>query len=352
MEKVFDNKINLLKALGILLVVSGHLDFALIPMFPPYSFQVVLFFFIAGMLYNENYSFKEYFIRRFKSLMIPYFVYCFIYLGITLLLKPLTGHLWAASGKIGYQILAQLFVGHQLDLIAPLWFVPQLFLSLILFKLFSRANFTVKGGLTFYIILALSAVILTESADDIYIVLLIKTLFTLLFIYLGTIYKTKIEGKINIFTPKIFYFVIILQSLLWLTNADIKDGIGLSYVLAWGKFDNWVVPFLTSLTGIWISLFIIEVTYDKIKDWNFLKKIGQNTYHIMANHLLVFNIITYLILLIKGVSFDVRHKELIYWIYAPLKLKYFYFVFGIIITTYFGEFLKFLKSKIKALKAS
>ena len=43
----YNYKINLLKALAILVVVSGHLEFSLIPLFPPYSFQVMLFFFIV-----------------------------------------------------------------------------------------------------------------------------------------------------------------------------------------------------------------------------------------------------------------------------------------------------------------
>ena len=135
---------------------------------------------------------------------------------------------------------------------------------------------------------------------------------------------------------------------MWLTNKDFtpKDGIGLSYILVWGEFDNFIVPILTSLTGIWMSLFLIEVFYDKIKNWSFLQKIGQNTYHIMANHLLVFNIITYLFLYFKGIPFDVKNNADIYWFYNPIKTTYFYFVTGIILTTYFGEFLKFLKRKI------
>ena len=77
-----------------------------------------------------------------------------------------------------------------------------------------------------------------------------------------------------------------------------------------------------------------------------MQKIGQNTYHIMANHLLVFNIITYLFLYFKGIPFDVKNNADIYWFYNPIKTTYFYFVTGIILTTYFGEFLKFLKRKI------
>ena len=43
-KSMFDNRVNVLKALAILLVVSGHLEFSLLGMFTPYSFQLALFF--------------------------------------------------------------------------------------------------------------------------------------------------------------------------------------------------------------------------------------------------------------------------------------------------------------------
>ena len=55
MDKIFSDKINILKALAIVLVVSGHLEFRFFDMFPPYSFQLALFFFISGMLFKEKY---------------------------------------------------------------------------------------------------------------------------------------------------------------------------------------------------------------------------------------------------------------------------------------------------------
>ena len=72
------NKINILKALAIMLVVSGHLEFSLIPLFPPYSFQLALFFFISGMLFNDKYGFIQYTKKRFKSLLVPYFLYALL----------------------------------------------------------------------------------------------------------------------------------------------------------------------------------------------------------------------------------------------------------------------------------
>lgn len=88
MEKVFSNEMNVLKALAIMLVVSGHLEFSLLGIFPPYSFQLALFFFISGCLFKEKYlydvtTFVE---RRIKSLLVPYFWYNLFYLGITVLI--------------------------------------------------------------------------------------------------------------------------------------------------------------------------------------------------------------------------------------------------------------------------
>lgn len=342
----YNNKINVLKALAIMLVVSGHLEFALIPIFPPYSFQVILFFFIAGMLFNEKYSFTEFIKRRFKSLLVPYIFYSLIYLAITILVTPIIGKFWGMPVTIKNEFLMPFLTGHQLDLISPLWFVPQLFISLIIYKLFHNIKCNEITRTAIYIILALTAIQLGNFRENLYILLSLRTMFSLLFIHIGYLYKNKIENKYNIFTSKIFFTIVIIQSLLWLTNADFTpfDGIGLSFILIWGEFDNWIVPILTSLTGIWISLFIVEITYDKIKNWAFLHKIGHNTYHIMANHLLIFNIITYLILTIKGIPFDIKNNADIYWFYCPLKSTYCYFTAGIIITTYLGEILKFIKN--------
>lgn len=350
---MFNNKINLLKALAILVVVSGHLEFALIPMFPPYSFQVILFFFIAGVVFNNKYGFFEFIKRRAKSLILPYFLYAVFYLGLTFALAPVLGKFWGMPVTLENEFLMPFLTGHQIDLISPLWFVPQLFVSLIVYKIFSYIKCSEAVKLTVFFLFALLAVQLGAFRENLYILLALRTMFSLLFIHLGYLYKNKVEGRFDIFTPKIFFSILALQSVLWLTNKDFTamDGIGLSFILVWGEFDNWIVPVLTSITGIWMSLFIIETLYEKIKDWKFLHLIGQNTYHIMANHLLVFNIITYTFLALKGIPFDIKNNADIYWFYYPLKITYFYFVIGIFATTYLGVFLKYLKRKLFPEKA-
>ena len=348
MEQLFSNKINILKALAILIVISGHLEFSLIPMFPPYSFQVILFFFIAGMLFKGKYGFIEYFKRRFKTLMIPYILYCITYLGITSAISPVVGKFWGMDITLRNEILIPFLTGHQLDLISPLWFVPQLFTTLIVYKILNYIKLNTWFRAIIYLIFVFIGIQMEPLCGNLYILWFARTLFSLFFVHLGYLFIHKIEGKFDIFNYKILSGVLILQAFLWLTNSDYtpSDGIGLSYILVWADFDHWLAPVLTSLTGIWISLFVVEVSYNYVKDWKFLHKIGQNTYHIMANHLLVFNFITYTILAIKGIPFDIRNAHDIYWFYCPIKTTYFYFIAGIIITTYLGEFFKFIKKNL------
>ena len=168
MAEIFNNKINFLKALAILIVVSGHLEFSLIPMFPPYSFQVILFFFIAGMLFKEKYGFFELVKKRIKTLIIPYFLYEIFYIGITFLIAPIVGKFWGMRVNFYNELIMPFLTGHQLDLISPLWFVPCLFITLILYKLFSYIKFCDGVRFFFYLILCFLAANLDKFSDNIF----------------------------------------------------------------------------------------------------------------------------------------------------------------------------------------
>ena len=182
---------------------------------------------------------------------------------------------------------------------------------------------------------------------------IIRTLFSLFFVYLGHFYIKKIHGNYNIFTPKILGIVLCIQAVLWHFNRDFDPthGIGLSYVLVWARFDSQIiVPVLTSITGIWFSLFFIELTYNYLKDIKFVRLIGENTYHIMANHLFVMYIITAVIFKLNGIPISERNTHNIYWIFNPVQNTYLYFILTMIITTYTGVFLKRIKKRLPVIK--
>ena len=355
-KKEFSNKVNVLKAFAILLVVSGHLEFSLFGMFTPYSFQLALFFFISGYLFKEKYldEVLTFIQRRAKTLLFPYFWYNLFYLGVTVLIFKLTGKFWGMPISLKNFFITPFLNGHQFDLSCPLWFVTQLFITMIVFLFLFRAIKNVKDNkyfhLGFFAILGFLAIPLSKIIKvDPLTLIVIRTMFSVFFVYLGYYYKHFVEDKIDIFTYKWFWTIIVLQSVLWLFNRDFdsEHGIGLSYVLVWARFDEQlIVPVITALTGIWATLWILKITYPYLKDSKFIRLMGENTYHIMANHLLVMYIITAIFLYAKGIPISERANHDIYWIYNPIQTTYLYFVLTMFISTYIGVGLKFLKKQL------
>lgn len=353
MDKIFSGEVTLLKALAILLVVSGHLEFSIFGMFPPYSFQLALFFFISGMLFKDKYldDVATYFKRRIKSLLVPYFSYEIFYLLVTLALVPIVGEFLGDPISLKSFFITPFLNGHQLLICSPLWFVPQLFMTMIVFlflmRIFQKIN---NGYLTFAIfaLLGFGAIPFWKTVLHTPLALIVmRTAFSLFFVYLGYFYVKYIKDNYNIFTQKWLGSIITLQSVLWLFNRDFDPvhGIGLSYVLVWGRFDDQIiVPVLTSLTGIWVSLFVVKLLYPYFKDIKLLQDMGNCTYHIMANHLFVMYMITVVLFKITGTPLTEKGDK-IYSIFDPVQTTYLYFVIVMLITTYFAKFQKYIYQK-------
>lgn len=354
-KKEFSNKVNVLKAFAILLVVSGHLEFSLFGMFTPYSFQLALFFFISGYLFKEKYldDISTFVQRRAKSLLLPYFLYNTFYLAVTVLIARLTGKFWGMPLSFKNFFITPFLNGHQFDLSCPLWFVTQLFMTMMVFLFLFRMLRALKNNRYFHLavftILGVLAIPLSKIVHlDAFTLIVVRIMFSVFFVYLGYYYRHFIEDKIDIFTYKWFWTIICIQSVLWLFNRDYdpEHGIGLSYVLVWARFDEQlIVPVISAITGIWASLWVLKITYPYLKSSKFVRLMGENTYHIMANHLLVMYIITAIFLYINGIPIQERANHDIYWIYNPVQTTYLYFVLTMVISTYIGVVLKWIKQK-------
>lgn len=357
MEDAFDNKINILKAFAIILVVSGHLGISIIPFFPTYSFHIALFFFISGYLFKEKHleDIKFFSKKKAKSLLVPYFWYSIIYLIIAVIVAKFTGVFYGAPINIKNYIITPLLGSNDLLLMPALWFVTQLFISLNVFVLIYKYLKKIWNNKYFHLISFLILAILAIQISfckqhNIFAFIAIKTLFSIFFIYLGFYYKTFIEGKFDIFNPKWIGTIIVFQSILWLFNTGYKPFIGgtvnLYYILAQGIFYNRIIPIFTSITGIWASLFILEICYPYLKNNKFIKQIGENTYHIMAVHMIVIYLISSLLIWAIGLPENIRGLN-IYWIYNPDKTVYFYLLITIIVSAYIGTWITFITNKIK-----
>lgn len=360
MEDGFDNKINILKAFAIILVVSGHLQVSLVPFFPTYSFHLALFFFISGYLFKESYlnNILNYIKRKAKSLLVPYFWYYVVYLAITIIIAIFTNKFFGSyqGFSVKNYFLRPMIGQVGLILLVTLWFVYQLFVSLISFSVVYKIIKGIWNNKVFHFILflalALFGIQLSIYNGNYAMLILVRTLFSMFFIYTGLFYKKFIEEKINIFSYKSIGILFFIQSILWLFNVDTiapkGRTQGLTYLFFNGSFYNPVVPVLTSLTGIWFSLFLINIFYPYLKNNKFIEQVGKNTYHIMANHVFIIYLISSCFLSANNINIKSIKDYYILWVYHPEKKTWLYFFIALIVSTYIGVATNYIIEKIKS----
>ena len=126
--------IDVFKALAIILVVLSHVEYAKEAKAWIASFAMPAFFFISGSLLKTvpgtMKTERAFCIKKFLSLMIPYFAWALIYHAI-----------WALTNMSldGRRLIHLLYGSHQslgkVHTLTSLWFLPVLFLAMVLFSL-------------------------------------------------------------------------------------------------------------------------------------------------------------------------------------------------------------------------
>ena len=127
--------IDIAKGIGIILVVMGHNDFALISPFAHkliYSFHMPMFFFMSGMFFKPDLPFWIFVQHRFKKLLTPFlFMILFIYITSISFSKV---SILEASRRLLKALYGN---GHYLDWV-QLWFLPHLFVVSLFAYFFVR----------------------------------------------------------------------------------------------------------------------------------------------------------------------------------------------------------------------
>lgn len=133
--------IDIARGIGILLVVMGHNDFALVSPFVYkliYSFHMPLFFFLSGYFINTTVGFWNFFQKRFHALIKPFLFTLFLIYFVSI-----------SFGRMGFQNAIQRIVkslygtGHYIDWV-QLWFLPHLFVvslyAFVFYALIGKVN--------------------------------------------------------------------------------------------------------------------------------------------------------------------------------------------------------------------
>lgn len=264
--------INIAKGLGIIFIVYGH-------SYPPeviyhffYYFHIPLFFFISGYLFNKPQpSFIKITIHKFKTLMIPFYVYGFFMTLLIYLLYYLKGSL---SEEIAIHYLMGLINGKGSNLAnSDLWFLPSLFFT----NLFAYIALK-KLDFRRYILFELAIIFVFTSLTDrvgnsVYSITTVPP--ALFFFIMGYLYKER-EFEINSFKYLTLYGGVVLAifSFSYFFLHHTVD-IGGNY---YGK--SIILLFLNGLLGTLLIIFISK----KIKSNSFLEYIGTISLYIFIFH--------------------------------------------------------------------
>lgn len=234
--------VDLAKGFGIILVVIGHTTLPIEIRKWIYSFHMPLFFYLSGYFFKSGkYSFLDFFIKRCRTLLIPFMSFVFFnWIGFDLL------HLW--WGESTYDIINVLKNGPK----DPIWFLTTLFVVEICHHAIDHIvkiinNLKTQGAIWFIlcVILVVINYLIIHVAN-------IKLPYEM--IYVPHYLMFYIVGRnhwINI-VDKIAYFqIIILLVIDLLLEYNLPYGIGLN-----PKILLYVLSYLVALLGVfWLINF-------------------------------------------------------------------------------------------------
>ena len=145
-KKRRDDSFDVLRGIGILLMVMGHIGFG--EVFDKYihGFHMPIFFFVSGFFFNTKNGFASYFIHQMKTIILPYALF-------TLLCQPLH-YFYTGEWSFSYFVLSFLTSNrNRIDVAGALWFLLCMFSAKMLFYVIIRYT---KGIGTTVIVVALT----------------------------------------------------------------------------------------------------------------------------------------------------------------------------------------------------
>lgn len=338
----------ILSAIGIILILLGHLDFPLLTMgglFPYYSFHVMLFPFISGYFYKteDEKNILLYLKRKAIHLLFPYFIWNVIY-GIFATILHNFGMGIGEKISLYNLVIAPFLSGHQFMYQAASWFVPALFLlelcNIVGRKLLSllriRNEYIIMA---LYLIVGLAAVFLAKrgSVYDYYKlparIMLLAPCFEF-----GHLYREKLEAKDTVKSSLYFPVLLAIQFLIVMTTYG---QVAFSAVWVTGFAHSIFLPYLTTFTGIMFWLRIAKELTPILKENRFIQYLGTHTFSVMMHHLLGFFLVNCAFYLLSSVhewfaDFDMAlFTTDIYYTYLPngmSEVKWLYLAMGLMVS--------------------
>lgn len=270
--------IDIAKAIGIILVILGHINNYNESIKPYiYAFHMPLFFFLYGFSQNKKFinenKIRSIIYRRFKSLIIPYILWALIYAGIT----PKNIIFIMYGSHISLKTVSN----------SSLWYLPCFFISVSIYEIIkfilNKTKFNEKIKYVFLagigVCLFIISLILPKFMSLGYLWGMDVALVGAFFIVIGIFSRKIIEIK-DIKLKHIAFFTLFLFILTFLYKINKID-----YVLmAENNYGNPIAFLISAVLGcyfvIMFSIFLDRIMKKRIK--NYITFVGKNTLCIFA----------------------------------------------------------------------
>ena len=254
--------VDTLKFIGILLVILGHINFPLNGFI--YTWHMPLFFMVSGFFIKFETSFKDFIVKNFKRLMIPYFIFSIIGLFMEMLKRYLLhrealDYVHEIKGIFIYMDFAGLCNTYAF----VLWFLPALFFSRIFLYL-------IKNKMPSLLLQSFAVVFLFMGSFYIGLPFgLDSALNSLIFVYAGNIIFEKRLPNILVFLS----FVVLVAIYLF--------GFNLNLDMASKVYSNKFLNVIWAVSFVYVLIFCIKSIRLNSK---FIKMWGSNTMLLFILH--------------------------------------------------------------------
>lgn len=314
MERIF--WIDTLKGILLFLICLSHYTnlsspFHLLTL-PTASYWVPIFFILSGYLYKEGRNFKNYFHKKSKTLLVPYFFFSFAFL----ITDP---NIYKGLDYFKYSLYSIFIIGSGPQKAQPLWFLWVLYgCSILSFFILEKNK---KNSTKILSTITISCISLSLSYYKINCILHIDLILSATVFFISGYYGKLALGKIN--NNYIITILTILGLLgFWINLGDFHFNQIVNYPL-----------FYLCPTTLTLSL---NVLLKKIKNTKFLSWISQNGISILAIHCYLifiydFIIRKYNLVLSSPINFSLQTIfvfGILYSIIIPIINKYCYWAIG------------------------
>jgi fucose 4-O-acetylase-like acetyltransferase len=324
------NWVDQLKGFSIILVVYGHN----LPFLDIYidSFRIPLFFFIAGFFHPISMDF-DIIRKRTKQILIPYFIWSFL----LFLFWFFVGRKYGDSASLGLDVKKN-FIGifyaqgdhTYMNWGIPMWFLPSIFLSFILFGL-SRKLREIKHQILCVIVFVVLGFLIPKFFKTTIIWSLDVSMVSLFF------YASAFYLKDFLFNNKMMKNELILLLVLLIIYLFFAINFSENVDMYRSKYGNEFLFLINASIGIsfWVLFF------RKFKKLKFLVFFGKNTIPILALHTRALTAIKLFLLLFLGLKvFNFNEIEKIILVVIQLII-----LFPVII--FINKYIPILNGKIK-----